>query len=128
MWLLLKLGLRLSPRTVRKYMPKRPKGAPRGDQRWLTFVRNHAQTIVVCDFGVAVTATSQLLYVFVVMEHGSRRVLHASVTRHPRAHWMLQQLREAIPSDHAYRYLIHDRDSIFSAELDTSIANLRLKV
>ncbi len=126
--LLLKLGLRVSPRTVRKYMPKRPKGVPRGDQRWLTFVRNHAQAIVACDFCVAVTATFQLLYVFVVLEHGSRRVLHTNVTRHPTAHWTLQQLREAIPSDHPYRYLIHDRDNIFSAEPDTSVANLRLKV
>ncbi len=126
--LLLKLGIRVSPRTVRKYMPKRRNGAPRGDQRWLTFVRNHAQAIVACDFCVAITATFQLLYVFVVMEHGSRGVLHANVTRHPTAHWTLQQLREAIPSDHAYRYLIHDRDSIFSPEFDSSVANLRLKV
>ncbi len=74
------------------------------------------------------TATFRLLYVFVVMEHASRRVPHANVTRHPTAHWTLQQLREAIPSDHAYQYLIHDRDSIFSAELDTSVANLRLEV
>ncbi|MEA3276111.1 MAG: integrase core domain-containing protein, partial [Pseudomonadota bacterium] len=109
-------------------LPKRPKGAPRGDQRWLTFVRNHAQALVACDFCVAVTATFQLLYVFLVMEHGSRRVLHANVTRHPTAHWTRQQLREAIPSDYAYRDLIHDRDSIFSAELDSSVANLRLKV
>jgi DNA-binding XRE family transcriptional regulator len=55
--LLLKLGLRVSPRTVRKYMPKRPPGRPRGDQRWSTFLRNHAKAIVACDFFVAVTAT-----------------------------------------------------------------------
>ena len=44
--LLLKLGIQISPRTVRKYMPKRPPRRPRGDQRWLTFVHNHAQAIV----------------------------------------------------------------------------------
>jgi len=43
--LLLKLGVRVSPRTVRKYMPKRPPGRPRGDQRWSTFLRNHARAI-----------------------------------------------------------------------------------
>jgi hypothetical protein len=40
----------------------------------------------------------------------------------------LQQLREAIASEHPYRFLIHDRDSIFTQALDTSIANLRLRV
>ena len=69
--LLVKLGIRVSPRTVRKYMPKRPDGQPRGDQRWSTFLKNHAQAIVACDFFVAVTASFRLLYVFVVIEHGS---------------------------------------------------------
>jgi len=54
--LLLKLGLRVSPRTVRKYMPKTMPGRPRGDQRWAIFLRNHAQAIIACDFLVAVTA------------------------------------------------------------------------
>ena len=47
--LFLKLGLRVSPRTVRKYMPRRPPGFPRGDQRWSTFLRNHSHAIVACD-------------------------------------------------------------------------------
>lgn len=53
--LLLKLGLRVSPRTVRKYLLKRPPSRPRGDQRWSTFLRNHARAILACDFFVAVT-------------------------------------------------------------------------
>src|ERR1700674_3349320 len=77
--LLLKLGLRISPRTVRKYMPKRPPGRPRGDQRWSTFVRNHAKAIVACDFFVTVTATFRLLYVLVLIEHGSRRLVHFNI-------------------------------------------------
>jgi transposase InsO family protein len=129
--LLLKLGLRVSPRTVRKYMPKRFEGG-RGkratSQRWRTFVRNHAQGIVACDFCVVATATFRLLYVFIVMEHATRRILHANVTAHPTAPWTLQQLREAIPADHGYRFLIHDRDSIFSQQLDQSIRNLGLRV
>ena len=87
-------------------------------QRWATFVRNHAQAIVVCDFCVAITATFRMLYVFVVIDHASRRLLHVNVTAHPTAEWTLQQLREAVPSDHGYRFLIHDRDSIFSRALD----------
>jgi putative transposase len=89
---LLKLGLRVSPRTVRKYMPKRvdpSQGHRRSSQRWQTFVRNHAQAIVACDFCVVVTATFRLLYVFVVMEHATRRMLHYNVTAHPTAHWTL---------------------------------------
>jgi putative transposase len=87
--LLLTLGLRVSPRTGRKYMPQhfdrgRNHGIP--FQRWRTFVRNQAQAIVACDFCVVVTATSRLLYVFVVMEHATRRMLHANVTAHPRQH------------------------------------------
>jgi len=69
--LLLKLGLRVSPRTVRKYMPKHMDhgGGPRlASQRWRTFVRNHATAIIACDFCVVVTATFRLLYVFVVLE------------------------------------------------------------
>jgi hypothetical protein len=115
--LLLKLGLRVSPRTVRKYMPKRlaPRPGQRiTSQRWRTFIRNHAQAIVACDFCVVVTATFRLLYVFVVMEHATHRILHTNITAHPTAPWTLQQLREAIPADHGYRSLLHDRDSIFS--------------
>jgi hypothetical protein len=69
--LLLKLGLRVSPRTVRKYLPKSSAtgGNPRRDQRWSTFLKNHADAIVACDFCVAATATFRILYVFVVMEH-----------------------------------------------------------
>jgi hypothetical protein len=81
--LLLKLGVRVSPRTVCKYMPKRPAGCPRGDQRWSTFLRNHAEAVVACDFFVAVTATFGMLHVFVAIHHSSRRLMHFNVTEHP---------------------------------------------
>ncbi len=126
--LLLKLGIQVSPRTVRKYMPKRPQGQPRGDQRWSTFVANHAKAIVACDFLTVVTATFKCLYVFVIIELGTRKLLHIHVTDHPTAAWTQQQLREAIPSDHGYRFLIHDRDCIFSSQLDQSIAHMGLRV
>src|SRR5665213_1492083 len=126
--LLLKLGLRVSPRTVRKYMPKRPPGRARSDQRWSTFLHNHARAIVACDFFVAVTATFRLFYVLVLIEHGSRRLVHFNITQHPTADWTLQQLREAIGCTDAYRYLLHDRDSIFARSLDESISNLGLTV
>jgi putative transposase len=129
--LLLKFGLRVSSCTVRKYMPKhfdrgRNNGIP--SQRWRTFVRNHAQAIAACDFCMVVTATFRPLYVFVLMGHAPRRVLHVHVTAHPTALWTRQQLREAVPADHAYRFLIHDRDMIFSQGLDQHPRHLGLRV
>jgi putative transposase len=129
--LLLKLGLRVSPRTVRKYLPRsrnRPQKPGVSPQRWRTFVRNHAKMIIACDFCVEVTATFRLLYVFVVIEQATRRILHINMTAHPSAPWTLQQLRAAIPSDHGYRFLLHDRDSIFSQHLDQSVRHLGLRV
>jgi len=88
----------------------------------------HATAIVAADFVVAMTAGFRVLYVFVVMEVGSRRILHCNVTAHPTAAWTLQQFREAIPSDDTYRFLIHDRDSIFSAEVDDDLGAFGLKI
>ena len=126
--LMVKLGIRVSPRTVRKYMPKRPPGQPRGDQRWSTFLRNHAKAVLACDFFVAVTATFRMLYVFVVIEHGTRRLRHVSVTANPTADWTLQQLREVVGEESGHRYLIHDRDRVFSRHLNDSIEALGLEV
>lgn len=119
----LKLGIRISPRTVRAYWPQdlKPSGC-KSTQRWMTFVRNHAKAIVACDFAVAVTLRFQLLYVFVVMEVGSRKLLHISATAQPTSAWTAQQLREAIPSDHHYRWLIHDRAGMFSSDFERGVA------
>jgi hypothetical protein len=75
-----------------------------------------------------ITATFRTLYVFVVMEIESRRVLHHNVTGHPTAEWTLQQFREALPGDHAYRFVIHDRDRIFAEEVDKGLRNLGVRV
>jgi transposase InsO family protein len=119
--LLLKFGIRVSPRTVRKYLGREQPRTPRGDQRWSTLVRNHAKAIVACDFFVSVTAKFRILYVFVAMEVGSRRILHCNVTEHPTAEWTTQQLRETLAEPHPYRFLIHDRDCIFSSSLDLAL-------
>jgi len=119
----LKLGIFVSPRTVRKYWPWQPNKGNQNrvsTQRWATFVRNHADAIVACDF-MMVTVRFQFLYVLVMMEVGSRRILHCNVTAHPTAEWTLQQFREALPGEKSPRFIIHDRDAIFSAELDEEL-------
>ena len=126
-----KLGVLVSPRTVRAYWPRNadPKGRRRTcSPHWRSFVRNHAQAMVAADFLVAISAGFRVLYVLVVMEIGSRRILHCNVTAHPTVAWTLQQFREVVPGDHTYRFLIHDRDSIFSPEVDHELKAFGLKV
>ena len=127
--LALKLGIRVSPRTVRSSWPNdlSPGRGP-SSQRWMTFVRNHARAILACDFVVAITLHFRILYIFVVMEVGSRRILHLNATPHPTSSWTLQQLREAIPSDHEYQWLIHDRSGIFPEELDRDVNTFGIAV
>jgi putative transposase len=126
--LCLKLQIRLSPRTVGKYVKQLPR--PRGprDQLWSTFLRNHAHTIVACDFFVSVTAGFRTLYVFVALEIGSRRLVHFNVTDHPTAEWTLQQLREALPGDQDCRFLLHDPHKTFSPALDEAVESWGITV
>jgi putative transposase len=84
--------------------------------------------ILACDFFVAVTATFRLLYVFIVIEHGTRRLAHVNVTTQPSTAWTLQQLREVVGSTANHKYLIHDRDAIFAKLLDASIRALGVEV
>jgi transposase InsO family protein len=69
------------------------------------------------DFFVVPTATFRVLFVFVVLSHARRRVLHFQVTDHPSQEWTMQQLREAFPWDHGCRYLLRDRDAIYGGDL-----------
>jgi putative transposase len=68
------------------------------------------------------------LYVFVAMEIGSRRILHSNVTEHPTAEWTTQQFREVLADVHPYRFVIHDRDSIFSSSLDWTLNDFGVRV
>ena len=85
------------------------------------------KAVLACDFFVTVTSTFRLVYVFVVIDHGSRRLLHINVTTHPTATWTLQQLREAIGFC-THQFLLHDRDSIFARHLDESIERFSLQI
>src|SRR5262249_54080941 len=83
---------------------------------------------IATDFFVVVTATFRLIYVFVIMELDTRRILHFNVTQHPTAEWTLQQFRECLSGEEGYRFVIHDRDRIYSQDLDQSLKSLGLTV
>jgi transposase InsO family protein len=108
---LLKLGIEVAQSTVSKYMV-RGRG-PRG-QTWGTFLRNHADTIASIDLFVVPTMAFKLLFGFVVVWHGRRRVVSVAVTAHPTAEWLARQVLEAFPRDTAPAYLIRDRDRSYS--------------
>ena len=110
---LLKLGLDVSQRTVGRLMPRCAKPP---SQTWRIFLENHVADLVSVDFFVVPTATFRVLYVFVVLLHHRRRVVHFNVTDSPTAAWTAQQVVEAFPHDSAPRFLIRDRDSIFGGQ------------
>ena len=116
-----KLGIHLGLTTISRYLPKVDAGAD-PHQRWMTFLRNHRDVIAGMDFFVVPTVRFTLLYVWFVLDHGRRRVLHFNVTRHPSARWVIQQLREAFPDHPTHRYLVLDNDAIFSAEVARAVA------
>ena len=78
-------------------------------------MRNHAHAVVACDFFTVVTARFHVLYVFVALEVGTRRILHWNVTAHPTAAWTIQQFRAFSTPETSHRFVLHDRDSIFAA-------------
>jgi transposase InsO family protein len=123
---LLLLGYDVAEATVAKYMTRRGRRPP--SQTWRTFLRNHLRTTAACDFFVVPTATFRLLFCFVILSHDRRHILHFNVTAHPTAEWTAQQIVEAFPAEGTGpRYLLRDRDSIYSAWFRRRVAGLGLK-
>ncbi|MDH3727447.1 MAG: integrase core domain-containing protein [Myxococcales bacterium] len=110
---LLKLGFELGEATVSRTMPRRRKPP---SQTWHALLRNHTKELVSIDFFVVPTATFRILYVFLVLKHERRRIMHFNVTEGPSARWTGQQLVNAFPYDSALKYVIRDRDKIYGAE------------
>jgi transposase InsO family protein len=111
--------------TVAKYL-----GCHRGkppSQTWRTFLINHASQLASVDFFTVPTATFRVLFVFVILSHDRRRLIHVNVTAHPTAAWTAQQLREAWPWDSAPRFVIRDRDTIYGSEFQTAIAAMGIE-
>jgi len=118
---LLKLGIDIGESSVRKYMVR---GRKPPSQTWRTFLENHAQQLVSIDFFTVPTLRFQVLYVFLVLAHDRRRILHFNVTAHPTAEWTGQQLREAFPFDQLPRYLLRDRDAIFGDDFREQVRDM----
>jgi hypothetical protein len=94
---LLKLGIDIGERSVSRLMPPRPRKPP--PQTWRTFLDNHLSSLASIDFFVVPTATFRVLYIFLVLAHDRRRVMHFNVTEHPSAQWTAQQIVEAFPEE-----------------------------
>ena len=121
---LLTLGIDIGETSVSKYL-LRPRKPP--SQTWSTFLENHVKTLVSVDFFTVPTIRFQILYVFLVLAHDRRRILHFGVTAQPTAGWTAQQLREAFPWDTAPRYLLRDRDRIFGADFTQQVEELGMR-
>ena len=121
---LLKLDYHICEATVSKYMKRHWKPP---SQSWRTFLANHSEVIAAIDFFTVHTATFRILYVFVVIEHGRRRVVHFNVTSSPTAQWTAQQIVEAFPFDTAPRYLVRDNDGIYGAAFRRRVRSLHIK-
>ncbi len=107
-------------------MPRRS-AHPDERQRWRTFLANHREGIAAIDFFTVPTATFRVLYVFFVVHHARRELMHFRVTTHPTAAWITQQLREAFPYDQAPRYLILDRDAKYGHAVLTAIRHMSIE-
>lgn len=107
------LGHEVGESSVARYMVRhRP---PARGQRWRTFLASHMDTTIACDFFTMPTITFRNLFVFVVLHHGSRRIVHVKVTEHPTAEWTAQQLVEALGDEDApeVSHVVSGRDASY---------------
>src|SRR5215468_5262015 len=118
------LGIQISERTVSRLLRRLPR---RPSQTWKTFLHNHLGQMVSIDFFTVPTITMKVLFVFLVLEHRRREVLHFNVTEHPSAAWTSQRIVEAFADRNVPRYLLRDRDSIYGSEVQSRIASLHIE-
>ncbi len=116
---LAKLGIQVAKATVEKYMV-RPRKPP--SPTWCAFLENHVKDLVSVDFFVVPTVTLKVLFVFVVLAHATRRVVHFNITEHPTERWTAQQVSEAFPWGVVPRYLVRDRDRVYGPAFKKRVA------
>jgi putative transposase len=118
------LGYEVAELTVAKYMHRT---SPQPSPTWRAFLTAHARELVAIDFFVVSTITFHLLFVFVVLRHHRRELLHINVTDHPTATWAARQLIEAFPDDSAPRFLLRDRDAIYREEFARRVKSIGIR-
>jgi transposase InsO family protein len=111
---LLKLGIVVSNRSIRRYRWRGPSRPP--SQTWRTFLRNHAHHLWAADLFTVPTLTFRTLYVLVFIAHGRRELVHVNVTANPTAAWVWRQLIEATAWGRKPRHLLRDRDAVYGRE------------
>ena len=116
-----KLGISVSQATVSKYMVRHRKPP---SQNWRSFLDNNVKDLASSDFFTLPTVTFRILFVFIVLRHDRRQIVHFNVTEHPSAEWTAQQMVDAFPWDSAPRYLLRDRDQIYGAYFDRRVEGL----
>jgi putative transposase len=121
---LLKLGIRISESSISKYMVRRPKPP---SQTWRAFLENHSKQLVSIDFFTVPTALFRVLYVFIVIQHDRRHLVHFNVTEHPTSEWTARQIVEAFPFDSAPKYLLRDRDGVYGEAFRQQIAVMNIQ-
>ena len=124
---LLQLGLRISKRTIQRYLRPVRKARP-PTQAWSTFLRKHAQEAWACDFLQVTDLFFRPLFAFFIIELASRRVVHLGVTRAPSDLWVAQQLREATPFGQRPRFLVRDNDAKFGPHFARSATGSGIQV
>ena len=126
---LLKLGVRVSPSTVRRLLLAAGlKPAPRRTgPSWPEFLRQQAASTLACDFFTVETLTLRRYYVLFLIELASRRVHLAGCTTNPTGSWVTQQARNLSFTGvlEQTRFVIHDRDSKFSTAFDEVLPKRR---
>jgi hypothetical protein len=123
-WRIAQLGIDIGETSVGKYIVGRRKPP---SQTWRTFLENHVTSLVSVDFFTVPTIRFQIPYVFLVLAHERRRILHFGVTAYPTAEWTAPQLREALPWDTAPRYLLRDCDRIFGDDFRKQVKAMSIK-
>ncbi len=113
---LAKLGIRVAKATVEKYIVRQNRPP---SPTWRAFLDNHVKDLVSVDFFVVPTVMFKVLFVFVVLAHARRRIVHFNITEHPTAQWTAQQISEAFPWEAAPRYLLRDRDRVYGRAFRT---------